>query len=635
MLADEYPEIAKLWHHTLNGNKTPHNVKSKSSATAWWICPITGAPYQRQIYSQVTRQSPSPYVMNKKILTGYNDILTKCPEAEKYWDYNKNTLDPRKTLFNSTQKAWWKDPETNTSIQREIKTTTKRLIRNKKDENPNTSEFTPIPQPITKTHTTIIETMWDYEKNTKQPETLTPGSNYNAWWICPTYKHSYQRKVRNQLKAGLSSPIMSGHLVIKGLNDLSTTHPHIAKNWDNSNPMSPTEVTAGSEKEATWKDPSTGKTYTRRICDQVKREGRSPLNPGGKASQGNTLALHYPHIAELWHPTKNHPLTPENVPPKSKNFYWWYDPETKQEFRRTVHDMCTRPPHPPIANASGGEREIYNFIKEFYTGPIIQHSRSVIYPLELDIYMPELKIGIEFNGIYWHSEKKKPDKNYHQTKYLLAKEKNITLIMVWEDDYKKNPELIKQSIRSKMGYDDRERTYARNTTLYHSTYREAKEFCKQYHIQGSTTGSHYIGLKDKSGTIVAMSIWKKLGKELRLERYCTKTHVIGGLSKLLKEAKIIATQEKLINIITFADLSTGYTGTYEKLGFDVASHIKPDYKYVYKEKRIHKFNFRKHKFMTNPNLLFEPGKTEKELAELNGLLKIWDCGKIKYTMPVE
>ena len=125
MLADEYPEIAKLWHPTLNGTKTPHTVKSKSSTPAWWKCPITGAAYQRQIYSQVTRKTPSPYVMNKKVLTGYNDIITKCPLAEKYWDYEKNPTPPENIRFNSTQKAWWKDPTTNISTQREIKTTIK------------------------------------------------------------------------------------------------------------------------------------------------------------------------------------------------------------------------------------------------------------------------------------------------------------------------------------------------------------------------------------------------------------------------------------------------------------------------------------------------------------------------------
>ena len=634
MLADEYPEIAELWHPTLNGTKTPHTVKPKSSASAWWKCPVTGAPYQRQIYSQVTRKTPSPYVMNKKVLPGYNDIITKCPLAEKYWDYAKNPTPPEKIRFNSPQKAWWKDPVTNASAQREIRNIVEKLMQ-KEEKGTGTSAPLHIAQnPITKTHPEIVKPMWDYTKNTKDPDQITAGSHYLAWWICPTYGHPFQRKVKNQIAAGLSSPIMTGSLVVQGINDLATTHPEIATLWSDNNALAPTEVTAGSEKEIIWVDTRLEKTYTRRICDQVRSEGRSPLSSGGKASQGNTLSLHRPDIAALWHPTKNSPVTPENVAPRSKEVFWWLDPTTNQEFQRTVHDMCTRPPLPPCAQSSGGEREIYEFIKSFYPGEIIQHTRSVIAPQEIDIYMPEIKVAVEFNGVYWHSEKNLPDKNYHRNKYLAAQQEGITLLMVWEDDYRRNPDLIKESIRSKMGFDNRPITYARKTAVYRVSSDEAREFCSLHHVQGYTTGSYYLALKTDEGETVAMSIWKKLGTELRLERYCTKPRVIGGLGKLLKEAKNIAVVESLATITTFADLSTGYTGTYEKLGFDIEANIKPDYKYVHKEKRMHKFNFRKHRFMSNPDLIFEHGMTEKELAELNGLYRIWDCGKIKYSLPV-
>ena len=185
-----------------------------------------------------------------------------------------------------------------------------------------------------------------------------------------------------------------------------------------------------------------------------------------------------------------------------------------------------------------------------------------------------------------------------------------------------------------MGFDGRPVIYARKTTVHHVPSNEAREFCNLHHIQGYTTGSYYLALKNNEGETVAISIWKKIGTELRLERYCTKPRVIGGLGKLLKEAKSIAVSKSLESITTFADLSAGYTGTYEKLGFNIKASIKPDYKYIHKEKRVHKFNFRKHRFMTNPDLSFEHGMTEKQLAELNGLLRVWDCGKTKYSLPV-
>lgn len=99
------------------------------------------------------------------------------------------------------------------------------------------------------------------------------------------------------------------------------------------------------------------------------------------------------------------------------------------------------------ATTSYAEIEISDFISTFYNGEPIKNSRDIISPLELDLYYPEKRIAIEFNGDYWHSDKFK-DKHYHLNKYLMCCNKRIRLISIFEKDWNDCKELVKQIIRN-------------------------------------------------------------------------------------------------------------------------------------------------------------------------------------------
>jgi G:T-mismatch repair DNA endonuclease (very short patch repair protein) len=94
---------------------------------------------------------------------------------------------------------------------------------------------------------------------------------------------------------------------------------------------------------------------------------------------------------------------------------------------------------------SDSERLLYEFVKENYKGIIIKNDRSVLNGKELDIYLPDINLAIEFNGIYWHSEIYK-EKDYHFNKSKLCKESDIKLIHIWEDDWVNKEYLVKSNI---------------------------------------------------------------------------------------------------------------------------------------------------------------------------------------------
>lgn len=104
--------------------------------------------------------------------------------------------------------------------------------------------------------------------------------------------------------------------------------------------------------------------------------------------------------------------------------------------------MC----HSCATKKSSGELKLLHYIQSFYHKSIICNDRKVLHGKEIDVYLPDLKIGLEYNGTYWHSTYHKKDKMYHYKKYLLAVKYGIRLIQIYEYNYEEQKELIKQII---------------------------------------------------------------------------------------------------------------------------------------------------------------------------------------------
>lgn len=102
--------------------------------------------------------------------------------------------------------------------------------------------------------------------------------------------------------------------------------------------------------------------------------------------------------------------------------------------------------HPFGANSSQKELELLNFIKNYF--PNAKKDKSLIKPLEIDIIIPEIKLAIEFNGLYYHSlnRTKGVTKGYHLNKTKLCNEKGYRLLHIWENEWDENKEEIKNKL---------------------------------------------------------------------------------------------------------------------------------------------------------------------------------------------
>ena len=88
------------------------------------------------------------------------------------------------------------------------------------------------------------------------------------------------------------------------------------------------------------------------------------------------------------------------------------------------------------------EDEIADYISTFYSGELVRNSRNIISPLELDLYYPDKKIAVEFNGDYWHNESRVTS-DYHYNKFKRCFDSGIILVSIFEHEWLSNKESIK------------------------------------------------------------------------------------------------------------------------------------------------------------------------------------------------
>ena len=296
----------------------------------------------------------------------------------------------------------------------------------------------------------------------------------------------------------------------------------------------------------------------------------------------------------------------------------------RKEFGNVLCTIC----NPINSNRSSHEDLIYEFIKTNYNGNIILNDRNSIKPFEIDIYLPELNIGFDINGLHWHNDLKK-DKNYHKLKTDLSTEKNIHLIQFYEDDIINKLSIIKSMILNKLNKIEN-KIYARKCEIREiNNNKIIKDFLNKNHIQGHIGSSIKIGLFYNSELVSLMTFGKRKflnNDDIEIIRFCNKlnTVVVGGASKIFN---YFNKKYSFNKIITFADKSYSNGNLYENMGFEELYHTKPNYYYIYNRKRKHRFNFRKDVLV---KLGYDSSKTEKEIMNELRINRIYDSGSIKY-----
>ncbi len=288
-------------------------------------------------------------------------------------------------------------------------------------------------------------------------------------------------------------------------------------------------------------------------------------------------------------------------------------------------ELCTLC-HPMNSSVSHKEKELIKFIESLGI-EVILHDRNILDGKELDILIPDKKIAIEFDGLYWHTEKY-VGKTYHMDKTKKCENKGIQLIHVFEDEWDFNREIVKSRLKIKLGIVEN-KIFGRNCKVVSIDKQTKRKFLNDNHIQGSCGSSINIGLEFDGELTSIMTFGKRPflnGYEYELVRFCNKlnTVVVGGATKLFKN---FITEYQPKNVVSYSDNRWGNGLVYEKMGFTLLDVGKPNYWYFKNEKREYRFKYRKDILVS---MGYDKNKTETQIMDELGYNKIYDCGSRKF-----
>lgn len=646
-LQDVNPALASEWHPTLNGLLQPNQVPGFSNSKAWWQCSTDARHIWEARISNRAKGAGCPVCANRLIIPGVNDLASDPAYRLLIQEWHPdNEMDPSQVAPMSHAKVKWQCSQNPTHVwQASI------ALRARGTGCPKcwalAKRGSKRRNSVTVAATERLMKEW-HPDNEIDPAKTTIGSGKTALWRCSDDpSHEWRAVIGSRSKTKAGCPHCSGRIVDTKNANLANHYPTLAAELHPDNPMSPEDVYAYSILPVKWrcsKDP----THEW----EAAPHSRSVVMTGCPKCLGRVR--HKPvttneRMMSLWSPDNS--ADPNAITLGSAYKALWRCTENPEhpQWSTMVYTIARGSGCPTCAAqkfSSKGEAEVADVVLALGFLPE-RNARSAVKGVkEIDIFLPELKFAIDFNGLYWHTEQFK-GKSYHAEKQRACREAGVSLYEVWEDDWNTRREIVIRGLAHRLGATDRlrnvlpdidplciERLNARALKVVSVDARSSQKFMDENHIQGASNGTWHLGLQDHQGVLRAVLVitWLRDKNAAQINRYATRGIVRGGFTRLLSHA-----EKRYTNIkkwVTFADPATSDGGLYENNGF-IVDHILPvSYSYLVNAQRVHKFNYRLKRFRNDPDLIWEDNMSERQLADLNGIARIYDSGKIRYVKEV-
>lgn len=309
------------------------------------------------------------------------------------------------------------------------------------------------------------------------------------------------------------------------------------------------------------------------------------------------------------------------------------------EFTQIMNDHLTGHGCPNCAQRiSQPNKDIYALFDTWGLDPV-QEFRPTKSRKTFDVYVPSLKLAIEYNGNYWHSSKFM-ENNYHKAKSELAASAGMRLVHIFSHEWKFRKPAVVALLRRLAGKDP-VKIAGRETEVVFPSKEEANTFLDLNHIQGTVRTGDFIGLSHK-GDLCAVMVFNHNTSDryaesdasvVELTRYASSSPVFGGFSKLLKAW--LSTHSEVKTVVSYSDNRVFTGATYAKYGFEKFHETPPDYKYVepgWDDTLHNKAKYQKSKLIERFGAEFCEGKTEKQITEQKNIYQVYDCGKTKWVL---
>ena len=418
------------WEKNDEAGLDPRCLGISSGKKAWWICAICRHEWQTRV-SHRSDNHGCPRCARKKALESSakarlqknRSLADTHPLLIIEWNHEKNgELTPTEVLPNSNKKVWWK-----CSKGHEWQATINHRSNGRKCPYCSGHKVLKGYNDL-QTINPNVSKEWNFEKNRDlMPTDITPNSDKKVWWKCKK-GHEWQTTVGSRNR-GTGCPYCAGQKIIHGSNDLETLNPSLAKEWnyEKNFELVPTNTMSNSSKKVWWKCEE-GHEWQATVSNRNKGAG-CPYCAGQKVIKGhNDLQTINPILADEWHWQKNNELTPTDVMPNSAKKVWWLC-RKGHEWQATISSRnngigC------PICDSerktSFPEYALVYYLEK-YGFDVLHSYRENGY--ELDVYIPSKRIGIEYDGFFWHKDRAQKD----ITKNEKCQKDGITLYRIREN----------------------------------------------------------------------------------------------------------------------------------------------------------------------------------------------------------
>lgn len=282
--------------------------------------------------------------------------------------------------------------------------------------------------------------------------------------------------------------------------------------------------------------------------------------------------------------------------------------------------------HPIQEFRSDGEKELFSYVTTIYTGTIIENDTTILNGYELDIYIPDKKVAIEFNGLYWHSEEQGKDRNYHLWKTKKCFEKGIHLIHVFEDEWQYNKKYVCNKIQQLLCENNLSiETYQ----IKKLSTQEGNEFLSKYTLSKNTYSLIYYGFFVNTQLIAVISFnHTKYNKKFQWQ--LSKYAIIAGYSSELVFKLLFNTflcDENPLSIIAYINNRYDDGCELKVCDFKKVNDTKPNYFLFKGTKKLSRYDCNQKKLIKQ--LLgnkYDSNFNGEDNLSLNGWMKIYDCG---------
>lgn len=390
--ADAHPDLVPQWHPSKNGGLSPFSISSFSHQKVWWVCPL-GHEWEASIAHR-SNGGRCPYCSHRKLLRGFNDFATIHPELLREWDYEKNlNIDPTAIPVHSTIIVWWK-------CKRGHSWQSKVDSRSCGHGCPFCSHHRVVVGETDLAHLyPEVAKEWDYQKNFPlTPDQVASASNKKVWWRC-SKGHEWLASCEKRTLANRGCPFCSNTRALPGYNDFAHCHPELLLQWDNekNKDIFPNQVLPHSEKKVWWKCDK-GHSYQMMIGNKSNGAG-CPICSSQVLDVHNCLATVRPDLLSQWDYSKN-TIDPSSVFSHSHIKVWWKCP-LGHSYKMWVYSKADGGGCPQCdaeKRTSFSEQAIGFYFRQAFQ----VESRTKVKGYEIDVYLPEVKVGIEYDGLFYH-----------------------------------------------------------------------------------------------------------------------------------------------------------------------------------------------------------------------------------------